>query len=132
MKIYEEYDSPSEKRKAQRGAKRGVATGKAVGYVLVFNEDGIQRHGATAVYEGLGELMSNEGPGSEPNTITSVTPSLDYLRVRCRVVGWDTIPEVWKRAFGVKLNDMLQVYEGEPDEMKKYRRRYRKVTRWAA
>lgn len=132
MKIYEEFDNPSDKRKAQRGASRGVATGKATGYVLVFNEDGIQRQGANYVYEALGELMSHDGPGSLPNTITYVTPSVDYLREKCRVVGWDTIPEVWKRAFGRKLKDMLRVYEDSPDEMKKYRRRYRKVTKWAA
>ena len=125
MRVYEEYQDPQEKRKAQRGAKRGIATGKARGYVLVFNEDGIEyAYGgerSIAVYNGLGELFAGGEPGDLPRAMVHCTPSIDFLRNHCRSVGFETIPQEWKVAFASYLNNCLQD-DGE-------RKRYRKVLR---
>jgi len=121
MRIYEEYDTPQEKRKAQKGAKRGKATGKARGYLLVFNEDGYSGT-CEATYGALGELMAGVEPGDEPRVITSCNPHVDFLRTHCRFIGWDTVPEVWKRAIARKLWDMI------PDE--EDQKPYAKILRW--
>jgi len=128
MRIYEEYESNAEKRKAQRGAKRGVATGKARGYLFIFEEDGKHWSGHTMVYSGaFGELLDvGQGPGAGPESITSVNPSDDHLRNKCRRVGFETIPDAWKRAFAAKLDDCLD--ESIP-ELKKQRKRYGRIIR---
>lgn len=58
MICYEEYNSPSEKRKAQRESiplKRMHPTGKSKGYLLVFNEDGMHYSGNIACFEAYGD-----------------------------------------------------------------------------
>jgi len=126
MLIYEEYRSAKDKRKAQRkGAKRGVATGLAKGYLFVFDEDGIQHTGVTAEYEALGEILETDD--GQPDSIGSVTPTLNFLSTRCRRIGFNALPEAWKRAFATKLNTMLD----HSPELKEQRKRYRKVLRWS-
>jgi len=126
MRIYEEYATPALKRKAQRGAKLGVATGKAKGYLFVFDEDGRRMSGNVCVYDALGEIL--EVDDGLPQAISSVTPSLDYLRLRCRKIGFNTLPDVWKQAFGQKLDQCL---DDSIPELADQRRRYRKVLRFA-
>lgn len=130
MRIYEEYDNPREKRRAQRGAVRGQATGQARGYLLVFDEDGswISHHttGPVAVYDGLGELYDGAQPGDPPRSIVHVTPARGFLASHCRLVGFDSLPEKWKRAFAARLDDIL-VEANDPG----CRRRYARVLRHA-
>lgn len=122
MRIYEEYATPTDKRRAQKGAKLCKATGKAKGYLFVFNEDGMRSDRDETVYDALGEcLETNDGL---PCSITSVTPSLNYLRHWCRRIGFATLPEVWKRAFANKLEGCLS--DSVP-ELREARRRYRQV-----
>lgn len=122
VRIYEEYDSPREKRQAQRGAKRGIATGRARGYLFVFNEDGI--HHTTrcqALYDSIGELFSGSKPGEEPHSMTHSEVSITYLRFNCRFIGFDSIPQSWKQAFAEKLDDCV-VEENDPGCRKRYAR----------
>ena len=121
MRCYEEYKTPAEKRKAQRTAKPkgGKPTGLAYGYLLVFNEDGYASPGS-GVYNAIGELMGDTKPGGDPQTLTHVTPSLDFLSKNCRKVGFAHIPQIWRRAIANKMREWIDTYEG--DERRKYDR----------
>ena len=128
MRVYEEYASKADKRRAQRGAKRGVATGEAMGYLLVFNEDGLTRAYSPPycpTYNAFGELLGDAD--GVPRSTAHVTPSLDYLSEQCRLIGFDTLPVEWKQAFAKKLVAVLADVD-DPDLFKRYRR----VTRHAS
>jgi len=115
MRVYEEYESQQEKRRAQRGASRGIATGIARGYVLVFDEDGINT--ANGCYDGIGELHSGTEPGEKPHAMIHCTPHIDYLRDCCRFVGLESIPQEWKTAFARYLDNM---WVRSPTSRKRY------------
>lgn len=90
---------------------------------MVFNEDGIEYHHNpyTAIYNAIGELMADTSPGCGPQALCHCTPSLDYLRTKCRSVGFDSIPEEWKKAFARHLDSCLR-NEDDPGCRKRYRR----------
>ena len=123
MRTYEEFDTPKEKRAAQRGAQRGKATGKSRGYTLVFDEDGRHSLGnSDPTYDAIGELMAGRELGDPPHTITHCTPSTGYLRNNCRKVGFDSIPHEWQLALVRKLKDSIIQAWNEP-----YNARYRRL-----
>lgn len=88
LNVYEQYESAKEKREAQKGAKRGKPTGKARGYIFVFDENGMNSRG---FYDASATLFDIE-PGG-----TGV--SLDYLRANCRKVGGIYLKGGWKKAW---------------------------------
>ena len=110
MRVYEEYETPAEKRKAQRTAKPkgGQCTGLARGYLLVFDEDGTTGPGS-GCFNALGELMGGRDIGDTPRCITHCTPSRDFLAKHCR----KGIPAVWKRVFAAKVKDWIDNYHGK-------------------
>ncbi len=126
MRIYEEYATSTAKRAAQRGARFGQATGQAKGYLFVFNEDGHRMSGNICVYDALGEIL--EVDDGLPQAISGVSVSLDQLRIRCRRIGFETLPEVWKIAFANALDCSL---DGAIPELAVQRRRYRAVLQFA-
>jgi len=131
MRVYEEYNSPADKRRAQRQSsllKRKHPTGQAVGYLLVFDEDGNSTAGSGKyTYSAYGELMADRQPGSDPVSIVSCDPSWDYLSKNCRLVGFDHIPEKWKRAFARKIRDWIDEDWANGKEFDRYRRLLQKV-----
>ncbi len=92
MRVYEEYDTPAEKRKAQRGAKRDTPTGKATGYIFVFDENGISPNGN---YDAQGHL-SDSTPGANPGPMCGTNVGREYLRTRCRRVAGKRLPKAWR------------------------------------
>jgi len=120
MRIYEEYATHKEKRQAQHGAKLARATGKARGYLFVFDEDGINYQGQ---YNAIGETFELE-PGEGPRALTTVYPTAQHLRLRCRRIKWDDLPEAWKQAFAAKLDDCLSESVAE---LAAQRKRYSKI-----
>lgn len=92
MIVYEEYDTPAEKRKAQVGAKRGYPTGKARGYFFIFNENGRNNTGG---YDGYGNLFDGK-PGTTDTRMASTSASMDYLRHNCRRVGGRHLKGAWR------------------------------------
>jgi len=126
VRVYEEYASPKEKRQAQRGARRGYATGKARGYLFVFNEDGKDRRGH---FFAIGELFDGSEPGESPHCMTHCTPSTTFLRDNCRFVGFGSIPASWKRAFATRLDDAVRGYDGP--ERKQYTKRYARYLKYS-
>ncbi len=131
MRTYEEYDSPAEKRDAQRGATRGKATGMARGYILVFDEDGSHRSGTVTCLQALGELMSNVEPGDPPRSVTYATPSHGFLRSHCRKVGFFNIPPEWQLAIVRKLKDSI-IQDWNADYNAVYRRLISRVEKACA
>jgi hypothetical protein len=134
--VYEEYASAHDKRAAQRGARRGAATGKAKGYVLVFDENGHGLSRGEVVYwDALGELFTPEhDSGNPPRCITDCTPAWNYLREKCRRVGFESIPADWKRAFARRLSGQLSVaFCSDEDKqfLREQRRRYRSILKWS-
>jgi len=126
MRIYERYATPADKRKAQRaGVKRGVASGKAKDYLLVFNEDGYTNSsGYEVTYGAFGELYTNNDINNP--CLVSCDASLTYLQKNCRRIGFDSLPMPWKLAFARKLDDCLR-----DEDVPGIRKRYRKVIRFA-
>ena len=104
MRVYEEYDSPAAKRKASRGAVRVRPTGKARGYLLVFDEDGRYLEGGQPCFFGLAELLSESDPDN-PRLVTGMSIPVDHLERNCRRIGFDSLPVRWKSAFANKLSD---------------------------
>jgi hypothetical protein len=127
MRVYEEYDSPQEKRKAQKGASRGQSTGLARGYLLVFEEDGWA--GQAGVYNALGSLLKLS-PGDNPVMIGHVTPHVHFLSERCRRVGFDAMPKSWQKAFVKELYNRIEMCSigREEQHNQKYRRLIRRKT----
>lgn len=109
MKVYEEYLDAAEKRRAQRAAKplkRMHPTGKARGYLLVFHEDG-----EASAWPGRRNALGNchaTQPGGKPHSLSHAQPELLYLRDSCRAVGMDHIPAEWRKAFAIRLYDMIR------------------------
>ena len=87
-RIYEEYNTPSEKKRAQRGAKRMKPTGKARGYCIV-----------TELYRGSMFAMSPivvTEPGSlDTWNMASCEVGWEWLRKNCRRVGRKYLPKEW-------------------------------------
>ena len=97
MRVYEQYESAKEKREAQKGAKRGKPTGKARGYIFVFDENGMNSRG---FYDASATLFDIEPGGAFPSTGMGGTGvSLDYLRANCRKVGGIYLKGGWKKAW---------------------------------
>ena len=113
MKVYEEYASPQEKRRAQKDAARGNATGKARGYLLMSDDE------SGGNFSGWGELSGND----VPQAITHVLASREHLSQKCRAIEFESLPEAWKRAFAKHLT---MVFPNEPE-----RRRLQRVLLWA-
>ena len=86
MRFYEEYGSESAKREAQAGATRGRATGKALDYLVVWDENPRTHagdfEGRAAVRDGI----------PDANT-TAISP--EYLREHCRRIRRDDVPADW-------------------------------------
>lgn len=94
MRVYEDYASPAEKRAAQKGAKLGKPTGKARGYIFVFNENGTNGSGC---YGAVAGVMDVEPGCDDPKgNLGSTNVSMCYLRTRCRRVGGCHLPPKWK------------------------------------
>jgi len=100
MRVYEEYETPAEKKQAQRGAKRGKPTGKARGYFFAFTENGIYWSGGRAMQEGVGSVFYCE-PGDGPDEAGRATTSAscDWLRENCRYVGAKHLPAAWRKVY---------------------------------
>ena len=113
MRVYEEYDSPAEKRKAQKGAKLRKATKKALGYILVFDEDGRETfsYGDGSYYSAisaLSELMSYGEPGEGPQAIYMGYINTEILTKNCRAISFDEMPKEWQIAFLCKIHDCIR------------------------
>jgi hypothetical protein len=94
MRVYEDYASPAEKRNAQKGAKRGQPSGKARGYIFVFDENGVNGSGC---YDAVASVFDVEPGCDDPKgNLASTGVSIDYLRTRCRKVGGCHLPPKWK------------------------------------
>jgi len=135
MRVYEEYNTPAEKRRAQRAAKplkRGNITGRSRGYVLVFNEDGNSSCAGKYTYGGIANVYNTE-PGDGPHSLASADPSLDYLQTNCRIVGFDYLPPEWQKAFANHIERLIDndYYRDNPGEAARYRRLIRKVRKAA-
>jgi len=133
MRFYEEYLDKADKRKAQnasRPLKRKQPTGKARGYMLVFNEDGYSTtRGYT--YGALGSVLTL-GPGDPPvGGLSSVDPSTDYLRDNCRIVGAEYLPPVWQRAFANRLEGYIEQDAIPIEYVPRYSRTIKKLRRSA-
>lgn len=102
IRIYEEYKTPQDKRRAQVGAKRGQPTGKARGYILVWDDDGFWGAGHEYCYNALGSICELE-EGEAPRMIGHVTPSHGYLGEKCRRVGREHMPREWRIAFASEV-----------------------------
>ena len=126
MRVYEEYESSSEKRKAQdasRPLSRMKPTGKSRGYTLVFHEDGCA--GTPGTLNACGNILNTE-PGDGPHSLSHCTPSRGYLSDNCRVVGMDYIPAEWRKAFA------LYLWRGIRDDFHAdYNKRYHRFLRSA-
>ncbi len=97
MLVYEEYATAADKKKAQRGAKRGRPTGKATGYFFAFNENGRNNLGG---FDGVGSVIDTKGePVGDSVALASVGPSLGYLLLKCRRIGAAHLSPVWKREY---------------------------------
>lgn len=95
---FETYDSPQAKRKAQKGAKRGIPTGKANDFLLVDDDDrSTQGQGAIAA-------VFHQEPGSDCHGLAYTTIGWEYKRDNCRRVGRNHLPESWKKAFDEYLS----------------------------
>jgi hypothetical protein len=100
MRVYEEYDTPQEKRQAQIGASRGKPTGKARGYMFTFQYRGeIQAFAPVFKLEPGAGIPRAAGGGV---FVCGCQPSHDYIRQNCRAVGLCHLPDDW-RAFGEDL-----------------------------
>lgn len=98
MRVYEEYDTPAEKRRAQRGARRGKPTGKARAYVLVFPEHGTYFSGGHSCMEALATVFDTE-PGAKAGPVATTGYCLERLRHNCRRIARRHLPPDWARVF---------------------------------
>jgi len=116
MRVYEEYESKAEKRKAQRDSaplKRCHPTGEARAFLLVFDEDGIEcYHGSDPCYSAFGTMLFTE-PGDGPHGLSGCTPSRAFLSENCRRVGFEHIPAEWQKAFAAKIESFIGEYRGK-------------------
>ena len=94
MRIYEEYETPVEKKRAQRGAKRGHPTGKARGYCIIFPENGRCGRG---FWDGVGATFFGD-PGCRPHQApmsgSGIAP--EYLARDCRRVAVKYLNRDWR------------------------------------
>lgn len=101
MRIYEEYLDAKEKREAQYRARRGRPTGRARGFVFIFNVDGFLDHRGILCYEAVSPLFVLDQGADPPTCLTggyfmvSGSVSADYLRTHCRRVGKEHLPAKW-------------------------------------
>lgn len=94
MQVFEDYASPAEKRAAQKGAKLGKPTGKARGYIFVFNENGWTPTGNRDCVASVFDV--EPGCDDPKGNLCSTGVSQEYLRTRCRRVGGCHLPPKWK------------------------------------
>lgn len=85
IRAYEEYRDRAEKRKAQQGARRGMPTGRARGYVFVFGQTG----------DAVGSVIELSPGSTNTGMLASTGVSLDYLRGHCRRVAKRHLPPEW-------------------------------------
>ena len=93
IRFYEEYETTSEKRAAQRGATLRQPTGKARAFILVDNREQSYLQGVVTVFQ-----QAPGCPGPCPAALTVDEMSLDFLRHKCRMVGRRYLPDGWKKA----------------------------------
>ena len=88
LRFYEEYFNIQDKRKAQKGAKRGKLTGKADGYICVipYLEANLGR------YNCISSVCYNDLEG---NTLNFGEVSFDYLWKNCRRIAKSEVPLEW-------------------------------------
>lgn len=131
MRFYEEYENKTEKRRAQnssRPLRRKYPTGKARGYLLVFDEDGFSSS-SSYTYGALGSILSLF-PGDKPyGGVSSASPSVDYLRENCRIVGANYLPPEWKQCFADSLEGYIEQDAIPIEDVPRYRRAINKLRR---
>lgn len=97
MRVYEEYKSAAEKRQAQnasRPLRRMRPTGKARGYIFVFDENGVNGSGN---YDAVASVFDVEPGDDDPRgNLASTGVSIYHLRTCCRAVGGIHLPPKWK------------------------------------
>lgn len=95
--VYEDYDSPKEKSKAQRTAKpkMRVPTGLARGYIFVFAETA----NVIGLHDCVSSLLPMEPGEKAPKSLVSSQVSKDYLRGQCRRIGAIHLPPDWRTLY---------------------------------
>ena len=83
LRFYEEYSTPADKHKAQRGAKRGKITGKAESYMCIFDS----QHN-----ECISSCFFDDIDGISLNVNGC---SADYLYGNCRRIAKNSVPLAW-------------------------------------
>lgn len=96
---YETYDSARAKRRAQKGAKRGVVTGLADDYMLVDRDD------YTSVGFGAIAPIYVQAVGSDCAGLSYCGVGHGFLRARCRRIGRKSMPAPWRESFRRYLRD---------------------------
>jgi len=76
-------------------------------YLLVYPET--EHNGC---YDGYGELMIHNDP--ERPVLCSCSPSLEYIRTKCRRASWLDMPKVWQDEYKRVIFDL----EPKQDPMK--------------
>jgi hypothetical protein len=94
MTVYEVYASAKEKRFAQRGAKLGKPTGKASGYIFVYNESRGYGSGNCDAIASVFDV--DPGDDNPRGNLGSTSVELYFLREKCRRIGGCRLPPKWK------------------------------------
>jgi hypothetical protein len=92
--VYEEYKDTKEKRQAQKGASRGVPTGKARGYAFVFACNGMY---GNMMWEGMAPVFYLLPGSTDTSSMASTGMSWGYLRSQCRRIGKKYLTGNWKK-----------------------------------
>ena len=106
MRVYEEYPSARTKRRSQKGARRAKPTGKARGYIYVFNENGSfigSRSGP--FYDADVSTYDEDDFSPGPVRRSGSVVSREHLTRRCRFVGLGHLPKPWKEYGKALLKD---------------------------
>jgi len=97
MRIYEEYETPAEKKRAQAGARRRRPTGKARGYCIIFPENGRSGRG---FWDGTGACYFGD-PGCRPSQAPMAGGNIspEYLASDCRRVAVKYLDRDWRKVW---------------------------------
>ena len=117
MIVYEEYENAKEKHSAQRASgsqARKQPTGKARGYLLVLDEDGVESvtPKGSKCYSGYGEKFGEKKSVIETEDIAACTIDEAHLASNCRVIGCQYLPPDWMKAFADILRGIVANYPG--------------------
>jgi hypothetical protein len=121
IRFFEEYASNAEKRAVVRAAKPlrlRKCTGKARGYIMVEKDKGGRLDATASIFH------MEQGDG--PLGLSMANPSYQYLREKCRAVGFIHMPKAWQQAFANYLNNAMADIEPSP-----LRRQYERLIRVA-